>query len=45
MVTKIVMALVATVMLATAIGTTPSFAQNRGQVQHYDGSGAPTGPY
>jgi hypothetical protein len=45
MVTKIVTALVATVMLATAIGTTPSFAQNRGQVQHYDGSGAPTGPY
>ena len=45
MVTKIATALVAIAMLATAIGATPSFAQNAGRAVHYDSSGAPTGPY
>jgi hypothetical protein len=42
---KIMTALVATAMLATAIGASPSFAQNAGATVHYDSSGAPTGPY
>ncbi len=48
MLIEITTALIATAMLATAIGTTPSFARsnrNGGCIPQYDSSGAQTEPY